>query len=59
MGQQLVTEMIDEALERLGGRGMGSSAELSDLLLDLRLAALAPEAELEELLAAEQAGARA
>lgn len=55
MGQQRVTDLIDDALERLVGRGMVSSAELTDLLLDLRLANLEPDQELEELLANEQA----
>ena len=59
MSQQRVTDLIDEALERFAGRGMVSSTELTDLLLDLRIAILEPDRELEELLATEQAAAPA
>jgi hypothetical protein len=42
MSQALVT-MIDSALEKYRGRDLVSSAEVVDFLLDLRLAAIAPD----------------
>lgn len=49
----LVT-MIDEALQRFGPRDLVSGAEVVDFLLDLRLAVLATDAELEQLLEEER-----
>lgn len=47
--QERIVRMIDEALERFGPRDLVANAELLDFLLDLRLAALAPD-PLEQLL---------
>jgi hypothetical protein len=50
MSQALVT-MIDSALEQYRSRDLVSAAEVVDFLLDLRLAAINPEADpLEQLL---------
>jgi hypothetical protein len=50
MSQALVT-MIDSALEQYRSRDLVSAAEVVDFLLDLRLAAIAPDADaLEQLL---------
>ena len=37
MNQQELTQVVDEALERFRGRDLVSSAEVVDVLLDLRL----------------------
>jgi hypothetical protein len=50
MSQALVT-MIDSALEQYRSRDLVSAAEVVDFLLDLRLAAINPDADpLEQLL---------
>jgi hypothetical protein len=50
MSQALLT-MIDSALEQYRTRDLVSSAEVVDFLLDLRLAAINPDADpLEQLL---------
>ena len=50
MSQALLT-MIDSALEQYRGRDLVSAAEVVDFLLDLRLAAINPDADpLEQLL---------
>ena len=50
MSQALLT-MIDSALEQYRSRDLVSGAEVVDFLLDLRLAAINPEADpLEQLL---------
>lgn len=49
----LVT-LIDQALERFGQRDLVSGAEVLDFLLDLRLAVIAADAELEQLLEEER-----
>jgi hypothetical protein len=50
MSQALVT-MIDSALEQYRSRDLVSAAEVVDFLLDLRLAAISPDADpLEQLL---------
>jgi hypothetical protein len=50
MSQALLT-MIDSALEQYRSRDLVSAAEVVDFLLDLRLAAINPEADpLEQLL---------
>jgi hypothetical protein len=50
MSQALVT-MIDSALEQYRTRDLVSAAEVVDFLLDLRLAAINPDADpLEQLL---------
>ncbi|HMF03802.1 MAG TPA: hypothetical protein VKH17_03235 [Acidimicrobiia bacterium] len=50
MSQALVT-MIDTALEQYRSRDLVSAAEVVDFLLDLRLAAINPDADpLEQLL---------
>ncbi|HKH26221.1 MAG TPA: hypothetical protein VKB11_03695 [Acidimicrobiia bacterium] len=50
MSQALLT-MIDSALEQYRGRDLVSGAEVVDFLLDLRLAAINPDADpLEQLL---------
>ena len=50
MSQALVT-MIDSALEQYRNRDLVSAAEVVDFLLDLRLAAINPDADpLEQLL---------
>jgi hypothetical protein len=47
--------MLDEALERFGGRDLVAASEITDLLLDLRLALVEDGDPLEELLAPEPA----
>ena len=37
MNQQELTQVVDEALERFRGRDLVASAEVVDVLLDLRL----------------------
>jgi hypothetical protein len=50
MSQALVT-MIDSALDQFRSRDLVSAAEVVDFLLDLRLAAISPDADaLEQLL---------
>ena len=49
MNQQELTQVVDEALERFRGRDLVSSAEVVDVLLDLRLLLLEVES-LEQLL---------
>jgi hypothetical protein len=50
MSQALLT-MIDSALEKYRSRDLVSAAEVVDFLLDLRLAAINPDADpLEQLL---------
>ncbi|MBM3673713.1 MAG: hypothetical protein FJW88_01990 [Actinobacteria bacterium] len=46
--------LIDQALERFGQRDLVSGAEVLDFLLDLRLAVIAADAELEALLEQER-----
>jgi hypothetical protein len=58
MNQQELTNVIDEALERFRGRDLVSSAEIVDVLLDLRLLLLEVES-LEELFEDEHAGSHA
>jgi hypothetical protein len=53
--QTRLTTMLDEALERFGGRDLVAASEITDLLLDLRLALLEDGDPLEELLAPEPA----
>ena len=58
MSQALVT-MIDSALEQYRSRDLVSAAEVVDFLLDLRLAAINPDADpLEQLLEQESTHAR-
>jgi signal recognition particle GTPase len=45
MDQTALTTRIDEALERYRGRDIVSAAEITDLLLDLRLMLLAADVE--------------
>ena len=47
--QQELTQVVDEALERFRGRDLVASAEVVDVLLDLRLLLLEVES-LEQLL---------
>ena len=49
MNQQELTQVVDEALERFRGRDLVASAEVVDVLLDLRLLLLEVES-LEQLL---------
>jgi len=49
MNQLALTQIIDEALERFRGRDLVASAEVVDVLLDLRLL-LIEETSLEQLL---------
>ena len=49
MNQQELTQVVDEALERFRGRDLIASAEVVDVLLDLRLLLLEVES-LEHLL---------
>jgi len=57
MSQALVT-MIDSALEQYRSRDLVSAAEVVDFLLDLRLAAINPDADpLEQLLEQESSHA--
>lgn len=51
--QTRLTTMVDEALERFGTRDLVSASEVTDFLLDLRIALLEPADPLEELLARE------
>jgi hypothetical protein len=54
MGVAQLTQMVDEALERFRGRDLVASAEVVDVLLDLRLLLLddapIPDEALHELL---------
>ena len=53
MGVEQLTQMVDVALERFRGRDLVASAEVVDVLLDLRLMLLAdaiPDEALQELL---------
>ncbi|HEX5588371.1 MAG TPA: hypothetical protein VFZ17_13745 [Acidimicrobiia bacterium] len=54
MGREQLTQVVDEALERFRGRDLVASAEVVDVLLDLRLLLLdseeIPDAALAELL---------
>jgi hypothetical protein len=54
MGQEQLTQVVDEALERFRGRDLVTSVEVVDVLLDLRLLLLdseeIPDAALAELL---------
>ena len=53
MGAAELTEMVDAALERFRGRDLVASAEVVDVLLDLRLLLLEepiPDEALQELL---------
>ena len=47
MNTQAVTQVVDEALSRFRGRELVSSAEVVDVLLDLRLLLLEAETVLE------------
>ncbi len=49
MNTQELTNVIDEALERFRGRDLVASAEVQDVLLDLRLL-LIDDGSLEQLL---------
>ncbi|HXY95079.1 MAG TPA: hypothetical protein VEP49_21655 [Acidimicrobiia bacterium] len=49
MNQQELTQVVDEALERFRGRDLVASAEVVDVLLDLRLLLLEVET-LEQML---------
>jgi hypothetical protein len=49
MNTQELTNVIDEALERFRGRDLVASAEVVDVLLDMRLL-LIEESSLEQLL---------
>ncbi|MBV8951303.1 MAG: hypothetical protein JOZ99_10540 [Actinobacteria bacterium] len=53
--QTRLTTMVDEALERFAVRDVVSASEVTDLLLDLRLALLENGDPLEELFAPEPA----
>jgi|GraSoiStandDraft_60_1057301.scaffolds.fasta_scaffold1902421_2 hypothetical protein len=53
--QTRLTTMVDEALERFAGRDLVSASEVTDFLLDMRLALLEGGDPLEELLAPEPA----
>jgi hypothetical protein len=54
MGREQLTQVVDEALERFRARDLVASAEVVDVLLDLRLLLLdseeIPDAALAELL---------
>jgi uncharacterized protein (DUF1330 family) len=50
---QQLTNVVDEALARFGGRDLVTSAEVTDVLLDLRILLLELES-LEELLREEE-----
>ena len=54
MGREQLTQVVDEALARFRGRDLVASAEVVDVLLDLRLLLLdseeIPDAALAELL---------
>ena len=55
MGTEQLTQMVDQALERFRGRDLVASAEVVDVLLDLRLLLLEapiPDEALQELLEA-------
>ena len=52
IGRDQLTQVVDEAIERLRGRDLVASAEVVDVLLDLRLLLDAdiPDEALQELL---------
>ena len=52
MDQAGIVTLIDEALERFAGRDLVSSTEVTDLLLDMRTAAVS-DAELAALIDSE------
>jgi hypothetical protein len=53
--QTRLTALLDEALEHFAGRDLVAASEITDVLLDLRLALLDDGDALEELLAPEPA----